>query len=338
MTSARRRHRARCARPRGAALGREPLWDRFERLVQALHAEGALRPRAAHHHRADGDPAIGRRLRVHGAALEDGDAPPVRRGGRRTSRRSSTSIESYPQDADNAQLRRIAQERLGLVVEFLPVDRHAAAGPEAVLLAARPGAVGRAAQADRPAVLDRHGRPLGAGRDPHPARQRGDARVRARAAPPTPRTRTSSCSGWSAPRWCCSASPSLFLRNQIRPILRLADAAESFGKGREVPNFRPRGAREVRRAAHAFIEMKRRIERAIEQRTAMLAGVSHDLRTILTRFKLELALLERQPRGRGDEEGRRRDEPHARGLSRLRARRCRRAVGADRHGRRSSTS
>src|SRR5438874_8690570 len=82
-----------------------------------------------------------------------------------------------------------------------------------------------------------------------------------------------------------------FLRNQIRPILRLADAAESFGKGREVPNFRPRGAREVRRAAAAFLEMKSRIERAIEQRTTMLAGVSHDLRTILTRFKLELALL-----------------------------------------------
>src|SRR6185295_17888280 len=83
----------------------------------------------------------------------------------------------------------------------------------------------------------------------------------------------------------------LFLRNQIKPILRLANAAESFGKGREVPNFRPRGAREVRRAAHAFLEMKARVERTMEQRTAMLAGVSHDLRTILTRFKLELALI-----------------------------------------------
>jgi two-component system osmolarity sensor histidine kinase EnvZ len=87
----------------------------------------------------------------------------------------------------------------------------------------------------------------------------------------------------------------LFLRNQIRPILALADAAESFGKGREVPDFRPRGAREVRRAANAFGEMKRRVERAMEQRTAMLAGVSHDLRTLLTRFKLELALLEDGP-------------------------------------------
>src|SRR6185503_6095362 len=86
-----------------------------------------------------------------------------------------------------------------------------------------------------------------------------------------------------------------FLRNQIKPILRLADAAESFGKGREAPNFRPRGAREVRRAAQAFLEMKSRIERAMEQRTAMLAGVSHDLRTILTRFKLELALIGDSP-------------------------------------------
>ncbi len=82
----------------------------------------------------------------------------------------------------------------------------------------------------------------------------------------------------------------LFLRNQIRPILALAGAAEEFGKGREV-EFRPRGAREVRRAAYAFLEMKRRIERAMEQRTTMLNGVSHDLRTILTQFKLSLALL-----------------------------------------------
>jgi two-component system, OmpR family, osmolarity sensor histidine kinase EnvZ len=86
----------------------------------------------------------------------------------------------------------------------------------------------------------------------------------------------------------------LFLRNQIRPILKLAEAAESFGKGREI-EFRPRGAREVRQAGHAFLEMKRRIERAIEQRTAMLNGVSHDLRTILTRFKLSLALFDETP-------------------------------------------
>jgi two-component system osmolarity sensor histidine kinase EnvZ len=83
----------------------------------------------------------------------------------------------------------------------------------------------------------------------------------------------------------------LFLRNQIRPILRLAEAAEDFGKGRDV-EFHPRGAREVRQAGYAFVEMKRRIERATEQRTAMLNGVSHDLRTILTRFKLSLAVID----------------------------------------------
>jgi two-component system, OmpR family, osmolarity sensor histidine kinase EnvZ len=83
----------------------------------------------------------------------------------------------------------------------------------------------------------------------------------------------------------------IFLRNQIRPILRLARAAEDFGKGRDL-DFSPHGAREVRQAGHAFIEMKRRVERATEQRTAMLNGVSHDLRTMLTRFKLSLALLD----------------------------------------------
>lgn len=88
----------------------------------------------------------------------------------------------------------------------------------------------------------------------------------------------------------------MFLRNQIRPILRLAHAAESFGKGRPMPrDFKPRGAREVRQAAHAFVEMRDRIERHVEQRTLMLAGVSHDLRTILTRFRLQLAMFEEEP-------------------------------------------
>ncbi|HUG15908.1 MAG TPA: ATP-binding protein [Thermomicrobiales bacterium] len=87
----------------------------------------------------------------------------------------------------------------------------------------------------------------------------------------------------------------VFLRNQIRPILQLADAAQSFGMGRSVEEFRPRGAAEVQQAAAAFLKMKERIERHVEQRTAMLAGVSHDLRTVLTRFKLELALLDDGP-------------------------------------------
>lgn len=83
----------------------------------------------------------------------------------------------------------------------------------------------------------------------------------------------------------------VFLRNQVRPIERLAVAAESFGKGRAVPDFKPYGANEVRRAAQAFITMRERIERYVQQRTEMLAGISHDLKTPLTRLKLELAMM-----------------------------------------------
>ena len=83
----------------------------------------------------------------------------------------------------------------------------------------------------------------------------------------------------------------MFLRNQIRPIQQLAEAARNFGMGRDVPDFQPRGAREVREASQSFINMRERIERHVEQRTAMLAGVSHDLRTILTRFRLQLAVF-----------------------------------------------
>jgi two-component system, OmpR family, osmolarity sensor histidine kinase EnvZ len=83
----------------------------------------------------------------------------------------------------------------------------------------------------------------------------------------------------------------LFLRNQVRPIERLARAADMFGKGRPVPDFKPYGATEVRRAAQAFLTMRERIERHVTQRTEMLAGVSHDLKTPLTRMKLALAMM-----------------------------------------------
>ncbi len=83
----------------------------------------------------------------------------------------------------------------------------------------------------------------------------------------------------------------IFMRNQIRPIRRLAAAVENFGKGRDVPDFKPEGATEIRRAAAAFSIMRERIQRTIGQRTEMLAGVSHDLRTPLTRIKLQLAML-----------------------------------------------
>ncbi|CAA7616700.1 ATP-binding protein [Magnetospirillum sp. UT-4] len=83
----------------------------------------------------------------------------------------------------------------------------------------------------------------------------------------------------------------VFMRNQVRSVRKLASAADSFGKGRDVPNFKPEGATEVRQAAQAFNLMRDRIRRQIQQRTEMLAGVSHDLRTPLTRMKLQLAMM-----------------------------------------------
>ena len=89
----------------------------------------------------------------------------------------------------------------------------------------------------------------------------------------------------------------IYLRNQLRPIKHLATAAEAFGRGRNMP-FSPAGATEVRSAGTAFVDMRNRIERQIETRTLMLSGVSHDLRTPLTRMRLALAMLdddEREP-------------------------------------------
>lgn len=91
------------------------------------------------------------------------------------------------------------------------------------------------------------------------------------------------------------AVATLFMRNQVSPIRRLATAAENFGKGRDTPNFKPSGASEVRQAASAFMAMRSRLERQIQQRTDMLAGVSHDLRTPLTRMKLQIAMLDKNP-------------------------------------------
>ncbi|CUH77502.1 ATP-binding protein [Tropicibacter naphthalenivorans] len=87
----------------------------------------------------------------------------------------------------------------------------------------------------------------------------------------------------------------LYLRNQLRPITRLAHAAEAFGRGR-TEAYSPSGAIEVRAAGHAFLDMRARIERHIEQRTMMLSGVSHDLRTPITRLRLGLSLLDDEDR------------------------------------------
>jgi two-component system osmolarity sensor histidine kinase EnvZ len=87
----------------------------------------------------------------------------------------------------------------------------------------------------------------------------------------------------------------LFMRNQVRAIRRLASAAEAFGMGRDIGAIRPEGASEVRKAAAAFNRMQERIHRFLVQRTEMLAGVSHDLRTPLTRLRLALAMLPKHP-------------------------------------------
>ncbi len=117
-----------------------------------------------------------------------------------------------------------------------------------------------------------------------------------------PQRRLFSSSGYVFLLWMMGASflllfiAILFMRNQIRPIRRLAIAADRLGKGRDIPAaFKPQGAREVRMAAQAFLDMDKRIRRQIEQRTTMLAGVSHDLRTPLTRLKLQLAMLGDSP-------------------------------------------
>ena len=111
------------------------------------------------------------------------------------------------------------------------------------------------------------------------------------------RDRVFATNGWIFVAWLVAATillgavGVLFLKNQVRSILRLAEAAEAFGRGRDRPDFRPSGATEVRRAGRAFIAMRERIRRHMHQRTAMLAGFSHDLRTPLTRMKLALAMM-----------------------------------------------
>lgn len=202
--------------------------------------------------------------------------------------------KTYPQDADQSQLRRIAQQRLGLVVDFLPLGEMPPPRPKPFFsLIDQALSEELRKQVARPFWIDTVGKSSQV--EIRVQLENTIMRVFAR------RNAAYASNSEIFLIWMVGTSVVLltvaiiFLRNQIKPILKLADAAESFGKGRDVPNFRPRGAREVRRAANAFIEMKARVERTMEQRTAMLAGVSHDLRTILTRFKLELALLDESP-------------------------------------------
>ncbi len=117
----------------------------------------------------------------------------------------------------------------------------------------------------------------------------------------TPKKRLSSFTVYLFLVWMVGTSlllfgvATIFMSNQVRSVRRLATAAESFGKGRDAPWFKPEGATEVRQAAQAFLVMRDRIKRQIDQRTEMLAGVSHDLRTPLTRMKLQLAMMPSDP-------------------------------------------
>ena len=217
--------------------------------------------------------------------------------------------KDYPQDKDRATIRRIAQQRLGLVVDFLPPGDMPPPGPKPFFsLLDQSLSVQISRQIGKPFWIDTVGRSSLV----EIRIQLDDAVMRVFAQ----RSAAYASNSEIFIFWMLGTSSILlfvavlFLRNQIKPILRLADAAESFGKGRDALNFRPRGAREVRRAAQAFIEMRMRIERSIEQRTAMLAGVSHDLRTILTRFKLELALIGDSP----EVDGMRRDVDEMHGM------------------------
>ncbi len=199
--------------------------------------------------------------------------------------------ESYPQDADTATLSRIAAERLGMDLDIIPDSDLPAPGPRPFFsLLDNALSTELSQQVARPFWLDTVGRS-------------SLIEIRIKLGKDVMRILTRRNAAYASNShifllWMIGTSlilltiAVLFLRNQIRPILKLADAAEAFGKGRDA-DFRPRGAREVRRAGNAFIEMKRRVERSIGERTTMLNGVSHDLRTILTRFKLSLALMER---------------------------------------------
>jgi two-component system osmolarity sensor histidine kinase EnvZ len=195
--------------------------------------------------------------------------------------------QTYPHSTET--LMRISQERLGIDAEFLPKGALPPALPKpffSIVDAALSNEIRR--QIHRPFWLDTVGR----SNLIEIRIQLDDSILRVVAY----RSAAYASNSYIFLLWMVGTSLVLiivaiaFLRNQIKPILSLAGAAEAFGKGRD-PEFRPLGAREVRQAGFAFIEMKRRIERAFEQRTTMLNGVSHDLRTILTRFKLSLALM-----------------------------------------------
>jgi two-component system, OmpR family, osmolarity sensor histidine kinase EnvZ len=201
-----------------------------------------------------------------------------------------STIETYPQDPRFSEITRIAGDTYGLTISVLPPDPLPQSGPRPFFSLLDSTLTHQMQQRiNRPFWIDTVGNS-----DMVEIRiDLGDHVLRVFA----PRSRAYASNSQIFIFWMVGTSlvlitiALLILRNQIKPILNLAEAAEQFGKGRPVAEFRPRGAREVRQAAQAFMDMRERIERQVEQRTTMLSGVSHDLRTVLTRFKLELAML-----------------------------------------------
>lgn len=199
-------------------------------------------------------------------------------------------LETYPQETDYENIIRIAQQRLALNISILPPDPLPAPSPKpffSILDYFLSEEITR--QINRPFWIDTVG-----DSDLVEIRVKLENHVLRVFAK---RSQAYASNTGIFLTWMVGTALVLltiaifFLRNQIKPIQQLAEAAESFGKGRAMPKgFKPQGANEVRKAGIAFIQMRERIERQIEQRTAMLSGVSHDLRTILTRFKLQLAL------------------------------------------------
>ncbi|MBQ9349508.1 ATP-binding protein [Phyllobacterium sp.] len=200
-------------------------------------------------------------------------------------------MDTYPQDPGYENLIRIARERLSLNISILPPDPLPAPGPKPFFsILDEPLSAEITKQINRPFWIDTIG-----DSDLVEIRIQLEGkvlRVFARRSQAYASNTLILLVWMSGSALVLLAIAILFLRNQIKPIQQLAAAADSFGKGRATPpDFKPRGAEEVRRAGAAFIVMRERIERQIEQRTTMLSGVSHDLRTILTRFKLQLALV-----------------------------------------------
>lgn len=202
-------------------------------------------------------------------------------------------IEKFPQESDYERVTTLANERLDLNISVLPPDPFppAAAKPFfSILDDALQAEITK--QVSRPFWIDTVG-------------DSDLLEIRIRLTEPenvlrvfVKRSRAYASNSHIFMVWMIGTSLLLLLiaitllRNQIKPIVDLADAVDRFGKGREMSaDFRIRGATEVRNAGLAFMQMRERIERQIEQRTTMLTGVSHDLRTILTRFKLQLALV-----------------------------------------------